>query len=338
MIRRMQLAEPGFDFRLVEEPSREPGVDQVRITVEASGVCSHSDRVVALGHYPGVHFPLTLGHEIAGRIDAVGPGVTGWSVGDRVAVGWYGGSCGHCDACRTGDGIYCEQLQVPGIAYPGGYADSVIVPAMALAAIPDGLTAVEAAPLACAGVTVFNALRRSAAGPGDTVAILGLGGLGHLAVQYAVKMGMSTVAIGRGADKAGLARELGAAHYIDNTTSDVARELQALGGAKVVLATASAADAMSATIDGLSRRGELVIAAFSIDKLDVSALQIFHGGRRVYGHASGIAVDTQDAMRFAADHGIRAWAEEMPIEEASAALGKVADGSPRFRIVLTTGN
>jgi D-arabinose 1-dehydrogenase-like Zn-dependent alcohol dehydrogenase len=336
--RQMRLTEPGFDFHLVEEPVQQPGIDQVRVTVEACGVCSHSDMLIASGHFPGTRFPLTLGHEIAGRVDAVGPGVTGWFVGDRVAVGWYGGSCGHCDACRTGDGIYCPALQVPGIAYPGGYSDSVIVPAMALAAVPAGLTATEAAPLACAGVTAFNALRRSTARPGDTVAVLGIGGLGHLGVQFAARMGFDTVAIARGADKGDLARQLGAAHYIDSNASDVAAELQALGGAKVVLSTVSAADAMSGAINGLSRRGELIIAGLSTDKLDVTPTQIFHGGKRIYGHASGTAVDTQDTLRFAAQTGVRTWTEELPLEDAGTALAKATSGGVRFRVVLTTGN
>jgi alcohol dehydrogenase len=335
--RQMQLAGPGFDFRRVDRPVREPGVGQVRVTVEACGICSHSDTLIGSGHFPGVTFPLTLGHEIAGRIDALGPGVTGWSVGDRVAIGWYGGSCGHCHACRTGDGIYCEELQVPAISYDGGYADFVVVPAMALAAVPDEITAAEAAPLACAGVTVFNALRRSAARPGDTVAILGLGGLGHLGVRFAAKMGFETVAIARG-DRAELAGRLGARHYIDNATADVAKELQALGGAKVVLSTVPSGEAASATIDGLGLRGELVLAGLSLEKIEASLFQLGHGSRRVYGHFSGSAVDTQDTLRFAAQTGVRAWIEEAPLEDAGAAFAKVASGASRFRTVLVTGN
>jgi D-arabinose 1-dehydrogenase-like Zn-dependent alcohol dehydrogenase len=335
--RQMQLTGPGFDFRRVERPVPEPGIGQVRVTVEACGICSHSDMLVGSGHYPGVTFPLTLGHEIAGRIDALGPGVAGWSIGDRVAIGWYGGSCGHCDACRTGDGIYCAELQVPSVAYDGGYADFVVVPAMSLAAVPDEITAAEAAPLACAGVTVFNALRRSAARPGDTVAILGLGGLGHLGVQFAAKMGFRTVAIARG-DKTGLARQLGAHHYIDNTTADVAKELQALGGATVVLSTTPSGEAASATIDGLGLRGELVIAGISMEKIEASLFQLCHGSKRVYGHASGVAVDTQDTLRFAAQTGVRAWIEEAPLEDVGAAFAEVTSVAARFRMVLVTGN
>ena len=217
----MLVATPGGDLSLVEVETRAPGHGQVRVTVEACGVC-HSDSLVIAGYMPGSTFPLTTGHEIAGRIDAVGAGVAGWSVGDRVAVGWYGGSCGHCDACREGDGIHCPDVQVPGVAYQGGFADSVVVPAVALASRPDGLIASEAAPLACAGVTVYNALRNSAARPGDTVAILGLGGLGHLGVQFAAKMGFNTVSIARGAEKRDLATQLGARHYIDSTKENVA--------------------------------------------------------------------------------------------------------------------
>jgi alcohol dehydrogenase len=336
MLRAIQVAAPDAPPELVEVPVRRPGPGAVRVAVEACGVC-HSDLLIAAGLLPGSTFPITPGHEIAGRIDALGDGVTGWQVGDRVAVGWYGGSCGHCDACREGDGILCAQLQIPGAAYPGGYADSVIVPAMALAAVPDELTAAEAAPLACAGVTVFNALRHTAARPGDTVAVLGLGGLGHLGVQFAHAMGFRTVAIARGQEKGPLAHELGADHYIDSTAGDVAEALQALGGAKVVLATITNADAMSATIDGLGRRGELVMVGVSPDQLTVSPLQLLTSDRTLHSHSSGTAVDTQDTLRFAALSGVRAWIEEVPLEEAGAAVAKMAGGQARFRMVVTTG-
>jgi alcohol dehydrogenase len=333
----MQTSAPGAPFSLVEVDRPEPGPGQVRVTVEACGVC-HSDAMFVAGHFPGLAFPLITGHEIAGRIDAAGPGVTGWKPGDRVAVGWYGGSCGHCDACRTGDGIYCERTQVPGLSYSGGFADSVVVPAVALVSVPDQLTAAEAAPLACAGVTAYNALRRSSAYPGDLVAVVGIGGIGHLGVQFAARMGFRTVAISRGADKADVAKQLGATHYIDSGRENVAQALQALGGAKVILATTTDGHAMGATVDGLSRRGELIVAGVSMDSLDLSAIQIFHHGRRVYGHASGVAVDTQDTLRFAAQSGIRAWTEELPLEQAGLALAKLARGEARFRMVLTTGN
>ncbi|MEV4583073.1 alcohol dehydrogenase catalytic domain-containing protein [Nonomuraea jabiensis] len=335
--RAVQVAEPGGDMSLVRVDTQEPGPGQVRVTVEACGVC-HSDQLISAGHIPGTTFPVTPGHEIAGRIDTISGDVAGWSVGDRVAVGWYGGSCGHCDACREGDGILCPELQVPGVAYAGGFADSVVVPAVALAAVPDELTAVEAAPLACAGVTVYNALRRSSARSGDTVAILGLGGLGHLGVQFASKMGFHTVALARGSEKASLAGELGAARYIDTATENVADALQDQGGAKVVLATVTNAAAMSQAVNGLGRRGELIIVGVAMEPLDITPLQLVGAARRVHGHASGIAVDTQDTMRFAAQNGVRAWTEEVPLEEAGTAFQKMVSGRARFRMVLTTGN
>lgn len=337
MHRSIQVAEPGGDLSLVQVETREPGPGQVRVTVEACGVC-HSDAMITGGNLPGTTFPVTAGHEIAGRIDAIGGNVTGWSVGDRVAVGWYGGSCGHCDACREGDGVLCPEGQVPGVAYAGGFADSVVVPAVALAAIPDELTAVEAAPLACAGVTVYNALRRSSARSGDTVAILGLGGLGHLGVQFASKMGFNTIAIARGPEKSSLAHKLGASHYIDSATEKMADALQAQGGAKVVLATVTNAAAMTAAVNGLGRRGELIIVGIAMEPLDITPLQLVGGAKRVYGHASGIAVDIQNTMKFAAQSGVRAWIEEAPLEDAGAAFQKMLAGQARFRMVLTTGN
>lgn len=337
MHRSMQVAQPGGEMSLVQVDTREPGPGQVRVTVEACGVC-HSDVMITAGHIPGTTFPVTAGHEIAGRVEAIGDNVTGWSVDDRVAVGWYGGSCGHCDACREGDGVLCPELQVPGAAYAGGFADSVVVPAVALASVPDELTAVEAAPLACAGVTVYNALRRSSARSGDTVAVLGLGGLGHLGVQFASKMGFDTIALARGPEKASLAHKLGASHYIDSATEKTADALQARGGAKVVLATVTNAAAMSATVDGLGRRGELIIVGVAMEPVDVTPLQLVGGAKRVYGHASGIAVDIQDTMRFAAQSGVRSWTEEVPLEEAGAAFQKMLSGQARFRMVLTTGN
>jgi D-arabinose 1-dehydrogenase-like Zn-dependent alcohol dehydrogenase len=333
----MQVAKPDGNFSLVQVDTREPGPGQVRVTVEACGVC-HSDALVIGGNIAGTTFPVTTGHEIAGRIDAIGDHVAGWSVGDRVAVGWYGGSCGHCDACREGDGVLCPELQVPGAAYAGGFADSVVVPAVALAAVPDELTAVQAAPLACAGVTVYNALRRSSARSGDTVAILGLGGLGHLGVQFAAKMGFDTIALARGPEKESLAHELGASHYIDSATENVADALRAHGGAKVVLATVTNAEAMAATVDGLGRRGELVIVGVDVEPVGITPLQLVSGAKRVYGHASGIAVDTQNTMKFAAQSGVRPWTEEAPLEEADAAFQKMISGQARFRVVLTTGN
>jgi D-arabinose 1-dehydrogenase-like Zn-dependent alcohol dehydrogenase len=336
-IRAVQVAEPGGSYALVQVPQGEAGLGHVRVTVEACGIC-HSDVMITSGHIPGVQFPVTTGHEIAGRIDALGEGVEGYSVGERVAIGWYGGGDGTCEACREGDGVNCPALQIPGVAYPGGYADSVVVPAVALARIPDELTAVEAAPLACAGVTTFNALRRSSARPGDVVAVLGLGGLGHLGVQFAAAMGFRTVAIARGPEKAELAHQLGALHYVDSRNENVGEALQALGGAKVVLATVTNGDAMGATVDGLSRRGELIIAGATTDPLPVSGLQLLSGSKKIYGHASGVALDTEHTLQFAAQTGIRAWVEEAKLEDADAAVQKMLAGQARFRMVLTTGN
>jgi D-arabinose 1-dehydrogenase-like Zn-dependent alcohol dehydrogenase len=335
--RAMQVAEPGGGLTLVQVKTPEPGPGQVRITVEACGIC-HSDAMISAGVLPGTTFPVTTGHEVAGRIESLGAGVAGWEIGQRVAVGWFGGSDGYCDACRDGDAINCPQLQIPGVAYPGGYADAMVVPSIALARIPDELTAAEAAPLACAGVTMFNALRRSSARAGDLVAVLGLGGLGHLGVQFAAAMGFVTVAIARGQEKGPLARELGASHYIDSSSEDVADRLQELGGAKVVLATVTSGEAMAATIDGLGRRGELIVAGATAEPLPVTGLQILGGTKRIYGHASGTALDTEHTLRFAAESGVRAWIEEVPLESAGAALDKMLSGQARFRMVLTTGN
>lgn len=336
--RAMQVAEPSGAFAPVRHEVPDPGPGQVRVTIEACGIC-HSDAEVIAAHLPGVSFPVIPGHEIGGRIESIGPGVDGWRPGDRVAVGWYGGSDGYCDACREGDGINCPHLQIPGVAYPGGYADAIVVPAMALAHIPDGLKTAQAAPLACAGVTVFNALRCSDARPGDLVAILGLGGLGHLAVQFAAHMGFRTAAIARGGDKAGLAHELGADHYIDSAATDPAKALQELGGAKVVLATIPNGPAMSATIDGLGRRGELIVVGVTPDEIGATGVQLITTGMKsIAGHASGTSMDTEYALRFAAQTGVRPWIEETPLEQAQAAFGKMMSGAARFRMVLITGN
>lgn len=334
--RSLQADAPGAALRLVEQPVAEPGPGQVRIAVEACGIC-HSDSMILEGHLPGMAFPLTTGHEIAGRIDALGSGVEGFQPGDRVAVGWFGGNCGHCAACREGDAINCATLQVPGLAYPGGFADAVVVPATALARIPDGFSSAEAAPMGCAGVTVYNALRRSAARPGDLVAVLGIGGLGHLGVQFAQKMGFETVAIARGADKEPLARRLGAHHYLDSTAQDVAQELRALGGAKVVLATATSATAATDTLGGLTHRGELVVVGVPAEPLQIPAAQLVMGTHKVYGHASGTSREVEETLRFAALSGVRAMIEEIPLTEAAQGLERMLTGKARFRMVLTTG-
>lgn len=335
-IRSAQVAEAGDPFGIVESELPEPGRDHVRVTVEACGVC-RSDSLFVSGSYPGTAFPLVTGHEIAGRIDAVGDGVEAWQVGQRVAVGWFGGNDGTCPACREGDFIHCERVQVPGYSYPGGYSEATVVPASALARIPDEFTAVEAAPMGCAGVTAFNALRRSPAAPGDLVAVLGVGGLGHLGVQFANKMGFETVAIARGAGKEDEARRLGAHHYVDSTEGDVAGRLQALGGAKVVLATANDSDAMGATIDGLRHNGELVVIGATPEPIQVSPFQIIATSKTVHGHPSGTAREVEETLRFAALTGVRPMTETRPLEEVGAAYERMMSGDVRYRMVLTTG-
>ncbi|MEU6818215.1 alcohol dehydrogenase [Streptomyces sp. NPDC046860] len=335
-----QVTSPGGGFELVEREVRQPGPGHVRIAVEACGIC-HSDALFVDGALPGVTFPEVPGHEIAGRIAALGEGAAerDWQVGDRVAVGWFGGSCGWCKPCRQGDFIMCVRLQVPGWAYDGGFAEQVIAPVDALARIPEGLAAADAGPMACAGVTTFNALRHTDARPGgDLVAVLGLGGLGHLGVQYAAAMGFETVAVARGAEKADFARELGAHHYVDSTSdTSVAEALQALGGAKVVLATAGNSAAMSATVDGLAPRGQLVAIGATTEPLDISPVQLLMAGREVKGHPSGTSQDVQDTMEFSVLHGIRPMSESVPLADAEAAYRKMLAGEARFRMVLTTG-
>jgi alcohol dehydrogenase len=334
--RSAQVDEPGGPFRLVERELSEPGRRQVRVTVEACGVC-RSDAAFVRAAFPNVPFPLVTGHEIAGRIDVVGDDVEGWAPGQRVAVGWFGGHCGTCQACRGGDFIHCEQIQVPGWAYPGGYSEAVVVPANALARIPDSLSAVEAAPMGCAGVTTFNSLRRSAARPGDLVAVLGLGGLGHLGVQFASKLGFETVAIARGAARADTAEQLGAHHYIDSTAGDVAHQLQALGGAKVVLATAGSSAAMSATIDGLRAGGELIVVGADPEPIQVSPFQLIGSSRTVHGHPSGTAREVEETLHFAALTGVRPITETRPLEQVDAAYDRMLSGGAHHRMVLTTG-
>ncbi|MFJ8439304.1 alcohol dehydrogenase catalytic domain-containing protein [Kitasatospora griseola] len=337
--RVMQATAPNGPLEPAERAVPPPGPRQVRIAVEACGVC-HSDALFLSGALPGVSFPEVAGHEIAGRIEELGEGATdfGWQTGDRVAVGWFGGSCGHCRPCREGDFIVCPDLKVPGWSYDGGFAEKAIAPVDALARIPDALTAVDAAPLSCAGVTVFNGMRRSPARPGDLVAVLGLGGLGHLGVQYAAAMGFETVAIARGREKAAFAEQLGAHHYLDSTSdTPVAAALQALGGAKVVLATAANADAMTATVDGLAPRGELVVIGGDTAPLAITPPQLLMSARTIRGHPSGTAQDVQDTMAFSALHDIRPMTETLPLSHADDAYQKMLTGRARFRMVLTTG-
>jgi D-arabinose 1-dehydrogenase-like Zn-dependent alcohol dehydrogenase len=307
---------------------------QARIRVEACGVC-HSDVVTVQDIWPGLSFPRAPGHEVAGTIDALGPDTPGWKVGDRVGVGWHGGHDGTCDRCRRGDFITCRNLQIPGISYDGGYEQYMVTPVAGMARIPDALTAIEAAPLMCAGVTTFNSLRHSAARAGDLVAILGIGGLGHLAVQYAAKMGFRTAAIARGSAKEPLARSLGAAHYIDSSHADVAAELQRLGGAKLVLSTVTAADAMEPVFGGLGVDGELLVLGASFAPLPVNTASMIGGRQSIQAWPSGTSSDSEDTMNFSAQTGVRALVETMPLERAQDAYDRMLSGAARFRMVLT---
>jgi D-arabinose 1-dehydrogenase-like Zn-dependent alcohol dehydrogenase len=322
-------------FRLVDEKIAEPGRGQVRIKVQACGVC-HSDSFTKDGAWPGVSFPRSPGHEIAGVIDALGDAAGDWKVGDRVGVGWHGGHCGtRCDPCRRGDFINCRFLQIPGISYDGGYAAYVIAPATVLAHIPDALRPEEAAPLMCAGITTFNALRHSGAKPGDVVAIQGIGGLGHLGVQFSAKFGFDTIAIGRGEEKQALALKLGARRYIDTARQDVAAELMKEGGASVILATAPDAKSFGPLVDGLGVKGRLVIVGASAEPFAVSSFQLIGAQRTITGWPSGTARDSEDTLKFAAQTGVRAMIETFPIERAADAYERMMTGKVRFRAVLT---
>jgi D-arabinose 1-dehydrogenase-like Zn-dependent alcohol dehydrogenase len=336
-MRAVQVSRPNGPLEIVEREITEPGAGSVRIKVEACGVC-HSDSVTKEGTWPGIQYPRVPGHEIAGIIDTVGSGVAGWKEGQRVGVGWHGGHCGYCDSCRRGDFVTCQIApQVPGIAYDGGYAEYMIAPAGALALIPDDLSAVEAGPLMCAGVTTFNPLRNSGARPGDLVAVLGVGGLGHLGIQFAAKMGFRTVAIARGTDKEPLARKLGAWFYIDSKTQDPAAELLKLGGAKVVLATVTSGQAMSATLGGLGVNGKLIILGAAVEPLQVPGIPLFLGRRSILGWPSGSSIDSQDTLSFSKLSGVRAMTEVFPLERAAEAYEHMMSGKARFRAVLTTG-
>jgi len=333
----MQVRHPGGPIEMAEREVPEPGAGSVRIKVEACGIC-HSDVFTKDGLWPGIEFPRVPGHEIAGTIDAIGKEVVGWRAGERVGIGWHGGHCGHCLSCRRGDFVTCQVApQIPGITCDGGYAEYVIAPAEALALIPEGLKTVEAGPLMCAGITTFNSLRHSGARAGDTVAILGIGGLGHLAVQFATKMGFRTVAIARGSDKAPLARKLGAAHYIDSEATDPATELSRLGGAKIILATATSGKAMSATIGGLDIDGKLIVLGAATERIEVDPLLLIGGRRSIAGWPSGTSLDSQDTLAFSVLTGVRAMTEVFPLERAADAYDRMMSGKARFRVVLTTG-
>jgi D-arabinose 1-dehydrogenase-like Zn-dependent alcohol dehydrogenase len=333
-MRVAQVARAGAPLEIVEREIPQPGAGWVRVKVEACGIC-HSDSLVKDGQWPGLQYPRVPGHEVVGTVDAVGAGVAQWKPGQRVGLGWHGGHCGHCNSCRSGDFFACQvDLKVTGISFDGGYAEYLVAPAIALAGVPEELPALEAAPLMCAGITTYNALRNSGGRPGDLVAILGLGGLGHLAVQYAVKMGFKTIGIARGQDKEPLARKLGAHHYIDSQAQDAAAELQKLGGAKVILATVTNGEAMGAVQGGLGLNGSMVVVG-ATDAMQVSPLFLLMGRRSVKGWYSGTAIDSEDTLKFSVLTGVRSMNESYPLAKAAEAYDRMMSGKARFRVVLT---
>ncbi|HXJ96295.1 MAG TPA: alcohol dehydrogenase [Terriglobia bacterium] len=335
-MRAVQVPQAGGPWELVEREIPAPGPGWVRIRVEACGIC-HSDSLVKEGHWPGITYPRVPGHEVAGVIDAIGAEVAEWQVGQRAGVGWYGGHCGHCEPCRRGDFIVCRNGLICGISFDGGYQEYMVAPAQALALIPNELSSVEAGPLLCAGITTYNSLRNSGARSGDLVAILGIGGLGHLGVQYAAKMGFRTAAIARGADKGPLAFRLGAHHYIDSQSQNPAEELTKLGGASVILATVTNAKAMSAVIGGLGIGGKLIILGAAFEPMEVSGLELLGGRRSITGWPSGTSIDSQDTLGFSALTGVRSMNEVYPLERVTEAYGLMMSGNARFRVVLTMG-
>ena len=328
-----QVTRSGGPIELVEREVPQPRTGEVRIRVQACGIC-HSDVLTKDGHWPGIQYPRVPGHEIAGVVDAAGSGVTEWKKGERVGVGWYGGHCGHCPSCRRGEFINCEFLPVPGISYDGGYAEYMVAPADAVARMPDGITVEEAAPLLCAGITTFNALRHSGAGPGDLVAIQGVGGLGHLAIQFANKFGYKVASVSRGADNAALARKLGAHIYIDSQASNPAEELKKLGGARVILATAPSGQAMTALFDGLGTNGKMVVVGASTEPIQVTPIQLIFGRRSLQGWPSGTSVDSEDTLNFAVLSGVRPMIEKFPLERAPEAYERMMSGKAEYRVVL----
>ena len=333
-MKAIRVEQAGGPFKLVDEKLVEPSRGQVRIKVQACGVC-HSDTFTKDGLFPGIKFPRSPGHEVAGLIDALGEDAPDWKRGDRIGVGWHGGHCSRCDRCRRGDFITCRYLQIPGISYDGGYAEYMIAPVEVLARLPEGLRAEEAAPIMCAGITTFNALRHSGAKPGDLVAVQGVGGLGHLGIQFAAKFGFDVVAIGRGEDKQPLALQLGARRYIDTGTQDVAAELSKEGGAQAILATAPDGKAMGALVDGLGADGKLIVVGAGPEPFAVSSQQVLMARRSIVGWPSGTSKDSEDTLRFAAANGVRAMIETFPLAQAPEAYERMMTGKVRFRAVLT---
>jgi D-arabinose 1-dehydrogenase-like Zn-dependent alcohol dehydrogenase len=332
--RFVQVSNPKGDLEVVEREIPEPGDNQVRIKIQACGVC-HSDSIVKEGLFPGIQYPRVPGHEVAGVIDIVGKDVIEWKAGQRVGVGWHGGQCGKCESCRRGDFFACRTEQVTGMTYDGGYADYMIAPTAALALIPDNLSATEAAPLMCAGITTYNALRNSGARVGDLVAILGVGGVGHLGIQFASKMGLNTVAIARGKDKEEMAKKLGAKHYIDSQSQNAAEELVKLGGAKVLLATVTNGKAMSAVLGGLGINGKLIVIGAANEPLEVPLLPLLLKRQSIMGWNSGSSIDSQDTLSFSELSGVRSMNEIFPLERAAEAYELMMSGKARFRAVLT---
>ena len=335
-MKAVQISKPGGNFELVERPIPQPARGQVRIKVEACGIC-HSDALVKEGYWPGIQYPRVPGHEIAGRIDALGANVTLWKPGQRIGLGWHGGHCFECEPCRSGDFINCRNEKITALSFDGGYQEYMVAPAEAVAAMPDDLPAAEAAPLLCAGITVFNALRNSGARAGDLVAIQGIGGLGHLGIQYARQMGFRTVAIGRGADKQPLATKLGAHEYIDTNANAPGPALKKLGGAKIALATAPDSKSISALVDGLLANGTLLVIGAGAESLTVTPLQLIGGRSMIKGWASGTGKDSEDTLRFSSLTGVRPMIEKYPLEKAAAAYEQMISGRARFRVVLTMG-
>ncbi len=331
-MKAVQVSKLNGPFEVVSREVPEPAPGEIRIRVEACGVC-HSDALTKTGVYPGLTLPRVPGHEIAGRVDAIGADVRAWKAGDRVGVGWHGGHCFVCNACRKGDFINCDEAQITGLTLDGGYAEYAVVPYEAAARIPEGLDAVEAGPLLCAGLTTYNSLRNSGARPGDAVAVQGIGGLGHLAIQYAARMGFRTIALSHGSDKEALARALGAHEYIDTQKVDAAEGLRRLGGADLVLATAPHAAAIASTLNGLKARGKLLVVAAAFEPLQLSALSLL-SGKAIAGWPSGSAIDAEETMAFSALTGVRPRIERFPLEKAEEAFGKVMSNRVRFRAVL----
>jgi D-arabinose 1-dehydrogenase-like Zn-dependent alcohol dehydrogenase len=329
-----QIPKGGAEFQIVEREIPEPGPGQVRIKVQACGVC-HSDSLTVEGSWPGIQYPRAPGHEVAGIIDKVAPEISAWKQGQRVGVGWHGGQDNTCRECRRGDFRNCQNLKVPGISYDGGYQQYMVAPIEALVPIPDSLNDVEAAPLLCAGITTYNALRHSGALPGDLVAIQGIGGLGHLGIQFANKFGYQVAAIGRGSETAALAKQLGASVYIDSKATNAAEALQKLGGARVILATAPSSKAMSELINGLGPNGKLVVIGATPDPIEVAPLQLINGSKTIQGWAAGTAADSEDTLRFAEISGVRPMVETYPLEKAAEAYARMMSGKAEFRVVLT---